>query len=141
MRNKTFRDDLLKKWEVYTKKKNNQIEDTEKLQVNKLIKNHTKKKIMETFYKKLEEIKKRPLYEEAKVTHLGWNKNKNKIIKNKEKLQKKYEEEMEQSDKEVITENKQFEDAQIAYRWKNKTIRQKIRMIKTITRKNKISKI
>jgi hypothetical protein len=76
---------------------------------------------METFYKKIDELKKRPWYDEARKTHLNEIKSKNRlerIKKEKEKLQKEYEEKIGKLDQDFADETKRYEDAQITHRWK-----------------------
>lgn len=65
MSNKTVKDNLAKEIQNLYKERDKQIEDVEKLSINKQVKNHTKKKILETFHKKLGEIKTRPWYQEV----------------------------------------------------------------------------
>jgi gamma-glutamyltranspeptidase len=60
MTNKEFRDNLAKEMRSAYEERNRQLEEAENLPVNKFVKKHTKKKIMETFYKKIDELKKRP---------------------------------------------------------------------------------
>jgi len=118
--NREFRSDLAKEMRDKRKERDEQLKQIDKLPLSEPVKESAKKDIMEAFYKQMEEFKNRPWYEEARKTHFEETKAKawvNKLKKEKEKLQKEYEERMAHIDEEIEEKNKVYEDAQIKHRW------------------------
>lgn len=120
MTNKKFRDDLAKEMRDKYKERNEKLEQAEKSSFSSGLKEQMKKEIMDNFTKEMDEMKSRPWYEEAKKTHLEEIKAKiwvNAAKKEKERLQKEYEEKLARADEDIADKNKAYEDAQIAHRW------------------------
>lgn len=118
--NRDYRDNLAKEMRNKYNERNEQLEQIDKLPLTEAVKKSARKDIMEAFYKEMEEFKKRPWYEEAKKTHLEEIKAKvwlNEAKKEKERLQKEYEEKMAKADENIADKTKSYEDAQIAHRW------------------------
>lgn len=118
--NREFRSDLAKEMRDKRKERDEQLRQIDKLPLSEPVKESAKKDIMEAFYKQMEEFKSRPWYEEARKTHSEEINAKvwvNKLKKEKEKLQKEYEEKLAHIDEEIEEKNEVYEDAQIKHRW------------------------
>lgn len=122
MTNKEFRSDLAKEMRDKYKKRNEQLEQIDKLPITKETKESARKDIMDNFNQEMEEMKTRPGYAEARQTHLAEIQAKIKLAKSKkekERLQKEYEEKLAKADEDIAKSKKGYEDAQIAHnRWK-----------------------
>lgn len=120
MTNKKFRDDLAKEMRDKYNERNEKLEQAEKSSFSSGLKEQMKKEIMDNFTKEMDEMKSRPWYEDAKKTHLEEIKSKiwvNAAKKEKERLQKEYEEKLAKADEDIADKNKAYEDAKIAHRW------------------------
>lgn len=118
--NREFRSDIAREMLDKRKERDEQLRQIDKLPIPKELKEMNRKAIMDNFYAEIDEIKKRPWYEEARKTHLEEIKAKiwiNKLKKEKENLQKEYEEKMAHIDEEIEEKTKVYEDAQIKHRW------------------------
>ncbi len=103
--NKEFRSDLAKEMRNKRKEKNIQLEQVESSKFSQWLKEQMSKEIKENFEKKIDEIKSRPWYEEARKTHLEEINAKSRLTKAK---------------KELEDAEKSYNEAQIAHRWKVK---------------------
>lgn len=101
--NKEFRSDLAKEMRNKRKEKNIQLEQVESSKFSQWLKEQMSKEIKENFEKKIDEIKSRPWYEEARKTHLEEINAKSRLTKAK---------------KELEDAEKSYNEAQIAHRWK-----------------------
>lgn len=121
MTNKNFRDDLAKEMRDKYNERNEKLEQAEKSSFSSGLKEQMKKEIMDNFTKEMDEMKTKPWYEEARKTHLQEIKARIKLAKSKkekENLQKEYEEKMAKADENIVESTKAYEEAQIAHRGK-----------------------
>lgn len=118
--NKEIRSDFSKEMRDKYDERNEELERIGKSPYSEWLKEQMRKEIMDNFYKEMDEMKTRPWYEESRKTHLQEIKAKIKLGKSKkekERLQKEYEEKLAKADEDIADKNKAYEDAQIAHRW------------------------
>jgi len=117
--NKEFRSDLAKEMRDKFDKRNEDLNQIDRLPISEELKEMNRKAIMDNFYAEIDEMKKRPWYEEAKKTHAEEIKAKVKLEKEesaKEKLLKEYEKALAQVDAKIADRKNSYEEAQIAHR-------------------------
>lgn len=120
MTNKDLRSNFAKEMRDARVARNTQLSQVEKYPLSESVKKSAKKDIVNNFYKQMDKFKERPGYEEAMKTHLAEIQAKIKLAKSrkeKERLQKEYEEKLAAANEQINENTQNYEQAQIVHRW------------------------
>lgn len=121
--NKEFRSDLAKEMFDKLNQRNEQLEKIEKSPYSEWLKEQKRKEIMENFEREIDNMKKRPWYEEAKQTHIDEIKAKhsldtarerrNRLWQEKERLER----ELRRADDDMFYRRQEYNESQINHGW------------------------